>query len=208
MEVLRLNIEALSDGSVVLPTLSNVGRQASDVRLNLSDSLLDARITEMLTQKTEPLLAELAAIKVSQTEAIERAKAELRTELLGELAVQSDHNEEESLRQQLQETQEELKQTQEQPAIASQELDATNQKLTAAEQQLAEVRSQLDTERASRTQVEAQLSELQQNPATVIDLSGKAGEVVNLFRTLLPKDTKLPKNTMSKLREILEATED
>jgi len=208
MEVLRLNIEALSDGSVVLPTLSNVGRQASEVRLNLSDSLLDARITEMLTQKTEPLLAELAAIKVSQTEAIERAKAELRTELLGELAVQYDHNEEESLRQQLQETQEELKQTQEQPAIASQELDATNQKLTAAEQQLAEVRSQLDTERASRTQVEAQLSELQQNPATVIDLSGKAGFVVNLFRTLLPKDTKLPKNTMSKLREILEATED
>ncbi|MEG5175923.1 hypothetical protein [Microcoleus sp. B3-D7] len=73
---------------------------------------------------------------------------------------------------------------------------------------IRQLRSQLDTERAHRTQVEAQLSKLQQNPATVIDLSGKAGEVVNLFRTLLPKDTKLPKNTISKLREILEATED
>src|SRR6476469_2400429 len=120
----------------------------------------------------------------------------------------TDHNEDESLRQQLQQTQEELKQTQEELAIANQELDATNLQLTAAEQQLAELRSQLDTERASRTQVESQLSELQQNPAPAIDLSGKAGEVVNFLRTLLPKDTKLPKNTMSKLREILEATED
>jgi len=134
----------------------------------------------------------------------------------------TDHNEEESLRQQLQQTQEELKQTQEelkqtqeefkqaqeQLAIASQELDATNLQLTAAGQQLAELRSQLDIERADGTQVETQLSELQQNPAPMIDLSGKAGEVVNFFRTLLPKDTKLPKNTMSKLREILEATED
>ena len=127
----------------------------------------------------------------------------------------TDHNEEESLRQQLQQTQEELKQTQEefkqaqeQLAIASQELDATNLQLTAAEQQLAELLSQLDTERASRTQIEAQLSQLQQTPAPAIDLSDKAGEVMNFFRTLLPKDTKLPKNTMTKLREILEATED
>jgi hypothetical protein len=40
----------------------------------------------MLTRKTEPLLAELADIKTSQADAIERAKAEFRTELLGELA--------------------------------------------------------------------------------------------------------------------------
>src|SRR4028119_396213 len=45
MEVLRLNIEALSDGSVVLPTSANVRQQASNVRLNLSDSRLDERIT-------------------------------------------------------------------------------------------------------------------------------------------------------------------
>ncbi|AFZ10921.1 hypothetical protein Osc7112_6836 (plasmid) [Oscillatoria nigro-viridis PCC 7112] len=120
----------------------------------------------------------------------------------------TNRTDDEPLRQQLQQTQEELKQTQEQLAIASQEVDATNLQLPAAEQQLAELRSQLDTERASRTQVEIQLSELQQTPAPAINLSGKAGEVVNFFRTLLPKDTKLPKNTMSKLREILEATED
>ncbi len=69
--------------------------------------------------------------------------------------------------------------------------------------------------REDREKFEAQLAELQQrldaadqNPPPAIDLSGKAGELVNFFRTLLPKDTKLPKNTMSKLREILEATED
>jgi len=85
MEVLRLNIEALSDGSVVLPTPAEVRRQPSGVRHKLSDRLLDERITEMLTRKTEPILAELADIKASQADAIERAKAELRTELLGEL---------------------------------------------------------------------------------------------------------------------------
>jgi hypothetical protein len=52
------------------------------------------------------------------------------------------------------------------------------------------------------------LDEVEQNSAPVIDLSDKAGEVMNFFRTLLPKDAKLPKNTMTKLREILEATED
>jgi chromosome segregation ATPase len=57
-------------------------------------------------------------------------------------------------------------------------------------------------------ELRSQLAELQQNPAPAIDLSSRAGEIVNFFRTLLPKDTKLPKNTMSKLREILEATED
>ena len=57
-------------------------------------------------------------------------------------------------------------------------------------------------------ELRSQLAELQQNPAPAIDLSSRAGDIVNFFRTLLPKDTKLPKNTMSKLREILEATED
>jgi hypothetical protein len=87
MEVLRLNIEALSDGSVVLPTPAFVRQQPDEVRQQLSDSLLEARITEMLTRKTEPLLAEIADIKASQADAIERAGiAEFRTELLGELA--------------------------------------------------------------------------------------------------------------------------
>ena len=61
---------------------------------------------------------------------------------------------------------------------------------------------------ASRESVEAEPADVKQNPAAAIDLSGYAGDIVNFFRTLRPKDTKLPKNTMSKLREILEATED
>ena len=80
---------------------------------------------------------------------------------------------------------------------------------------IALLQSRLRQEREEREKLEAQLSELQQrldaadhNPPPAIDLSDKAGKVVNFFRTLLPKDTKLPKNTMSKLREILEATED
>jgi hypothetical protein len=85
MDIVRAGIEALSDGSVVLLAPAKVRQQPDDVRQNLSDSLLEARITEMLTCKTEPILAELADIKTSQADAIERAKAELRTELLGEL---------------------------------------------------------------------------------------------------------------------------
>jgi chromosome segregation ATPase len=96
------------------------------------------------------------------------------------------------------------------------------QKLKQTEEKLAEVtrdrdslKQQVETLTADRQQVEAQLSDLQkrldeveQNSAPAIDLSDKAGEVMNFFRTLLPKDTKLPKNTMAKLREILEPTED
>ncbi len=86
MDIVRAGIEALSDGSVVLPTPAFVRQQPDEVRQQLSDSLLEARITEMLTRKTEPLLAEIADIKASQADAIERAKTEFRTELLGELA--------------------------------------------------------------------------------------------------------------------------
>ena len=78
MEIVRAGIEALSDGSVVL-------HAPAEVKQNLSNDSLDARITVLLTRKTEPILAELADIKASQASAIERAKAELRTELLGEL---------------------------------------------------------------------------------------------------------------------------
>ena len=82
MDIVRAGIQALSDGSVVLPAPAFVRQQPDEVRQQLSDSLLSARITEMLTRKTEPLLAELADIKASQADAIERAGiAELRTEL-------------------------------------------------------------------------------------------------------------------------------
>ncbi|MEG4589112.1 hypothetical protein QUA54_28430 [Microcoleus sp. MOSTC5] len=68
IDIMRAGIEALSDGSVVLPAPTEVRQQPSEVRQSLSDSLLEERITEIVERKTE------------------QAKAELRTELLGELA--------------------------------------------------------------------------------------------------------------------------
>jgi hypothetical protein len=72
MDIVRAGIEALSDGSVVLPTPAEVRQQPDSVRQDLSDSLLDRRITEIIERKTEPLRAAL--------------KAELKAELLGESA--------------------------------------------------------------------------------------------------------------------------
>jgi hypothetical protein len=72
MDIVRAGIQALSDGSVVLPAPAFVRQQPDHVRHDLSDSLLDPRITEIIERKTEPLRAAL--------------KAELKAELLGESA--------------------------------------------------------------------------------------------------------------------------
>src|SRR4028119_1486197 len=64
MDIVRAGIEALSDGSVVLPAPAFVRQQSAGVRQKLSDSLLDARITEIVQRQTEPLFAEkFAAIE-------------------------------------------------------------------------------------------------------------------------------------------------
>ena len=68
MDIVRAGIEALADGSVVLRTPSSVKQQQSDVKQNLSDRLLEERITEIVLRQTE------------------QVKAELRAELLGEWA--------------------------------------------------------------------------------------------------------------------------
>jgi hypothetical protein len=63
IDIMRAGIEALNDGSVVLPATEEV-RQPFDVRQNMSDSVLEARITEIVQRQTEPLFAEkFAAIK-------------------------------------------------------------------------------------------------------------------------------------------------
>lgn len=67
IDIMRAGIEALNDGSVVLPPPEEVRQQPFDVRQNLSDSL-EQRIAEII----KPLRAEL--------------KAELKAELLGESA--------------------------------------------------------------------------------------------------------------------------
>ncbi|MEG4280520.1 hypothetical protein QUA62_24050 [Microcoleus sp. MON1_C1] len=197
MEVLWLNIEALSDGSVVLPTLSNVGRQASDVRLNLSNSLLDPRITEMLTQKTEPILAELADIKVSQAEAIERAKAELRTELLGELAsCLTDRTDDERLRQQL-----ELMPT-ENHQDYDQLLESSSATIDNQRKVVELLQSRLREERAEREKLEAKLAEPKQSPATVIELPEPA-DLLNQLKSKRKKSTA----SLSDIEKILEIIE-
>lgn len=58
IDIMRAGIEALNDGSVVLPAPEEVRQQPSDVRHNLSDSVLEARITEIVQRQTEPLFAE------------------------------------------------------------------------------------------------------------------------------------------------------
>ena len=72
IDIMRAGIEALSDGSVVLPAPAKVRQQPDDVRQSLSDSSLEARITEIVQRQTEPLRAAL--------------KAELKAEILGESA--------------------------------------------------------------------------------------------------------------------------
>ena len=72
IDIMRAGIEALSDGSVVLPAPAFVRQQPDDIRQSLSDSSLEARITEIVQRQTEPLRAAL--------------KAELKAELLGESA--------------------------------------------------------------------------------------------------------------------------
>lgn len=66
IEIMRAGIEALSNGAVVLPAPTETRQQPSEVRQNLSDSLLEKRITAIVDSKTQPLL-----------NAIEQLKAEL-----------------------------------------------------------------------------------------------------------------------------------
>ena len=64
IDIMRAGIEALNDGSVVLPAPAEVRQQPSDVRQILSDSLLEARIVEIVQRQTEPVFAEkFAAIE-------------------------------------------------------------------------------------------------------------------------------------------------
>ena len=84
MDIVRAGIEALSNGSVVLPAPAEVRQRPDEVRQQLFDNW-EERITEIIESKTEPLRAELEGIKTWQAGAIEQAKAELRVEL-GELA--------------------------------------------------------------------------------------------------------------------------
>jgi hypothetical protein len=76
MDIMRAGIEALSDGSVVLPTLTEVRQPVSD---NLDERITEIieRKTEGIERKTQLLLTELADIKASQASAISQLRAEM-----------------------------------------------------------------------------------------------------------------------------------
>ncbi len=78
LEIVRAGIEALSDGSIVLPAPATVRQTPSDVKQSVSDSVLDKRITEIVASKT-------SAVE-RKTEQLQTELAELRAQLLGELA--------------------------------------------------------------------------------------------------------------------------
>ena len=69
IDIMRAGIEALSDGSVVLPAPAEVRQQPDDVRQNLSDSSLEARITEIVQRQTDPLFSEKITSSASEVDA-------------------------------------------------------------------------------------------------------------------------------------------
>ena len=147
IDIMRAGIEALNDGSVVLPPPEFVRQQPDDVRQNLSDSSLEARITEIVQRQTEPLFAE----KFSALE-----------ERLGKLSAANDGGGDESLRQQ-------LKQTEEHLAEVTRARDELKQQLAT----LTANRSPRAAELASRQQLQAELDRtreelalLKENPPT------------------------------------------
>lgn len=93
---------------------------------------------------------------------------------------------------------------------------------TKLREEVRELGSQLATERADREELEgeladrdaviaqlrSELADLKQNSATASqdlpDLTEKAGELLSFFKSLLPKNTKLPNGTISKIEKILE----
>jgi len=169
IDIVRAGIEALSDGSVVLPP--EVRQQPSDVRHNLSDSLLDARITEIVERKTERL---------------QTALAELRAELVGQSVAVRENNDSESLRQQLAQTQEQL-------AITTQEFEeakTNNQRWRDAFKELEGERDNLEWKvgalRDENQRLQTDIRNLQQEPketdADFAKLQESSALVINNLR--------------------------
>jgi chromosome segregation ATPase len=171
MDIMRAGIEALNDGSVVLPAPAFVRQQPYDVRHNLSDSLLDARITEIVERKTERL---------------QTALAELRAELVGESVAVRENNDSGSLRQQLAQTQEQL-------AITTQEFEeakTNNQRWRDAFKELEGERDNLEWQvgalRDENQRLQADIRNLQQEPketdADFAKLQESSALVINNLR--------------------------
>lgn len=102
----------------------------------------------------------------------------------------ADRPNDEALRQQLKQTQEQLEEVMRDRDELKQQVET----LTADRRQL---QTELDRTRED-------LSDLKQNLASGSELPEKAGELLNLFKSLLPPKAKLPNGTISKIEKILE----
>ena len=157
MDIVRAGIQALSDGSVVLPTPAFVRQQPDGVR-QLSDSLLDARITEIIERKTELLRAAL--------------KAELKAELGGVRSL-TDSNDE-SLRQELQDANKQL----EALAAEREELVELKKQDKESEAELHREERSIELEKVRwQQQLSDVLVELADTKATILKQSDKIREL-------------------------------
>ena len=157
MDIVRAGIQALSDGSVVLPTPAFVRQQPDGVR-QLSDSLLDARITEIIERKTELLRAAL--------------KAELKAELGGVRSL-TDSNDE-SLRQELQDANKQL----EALAAEREELVELKKQVKESEAELHREERSIELEKVRwQQQLSDALAELADAKATILKQGDKIREL-------------------------------
>ena len=85
------------------------------------------------------------------------------------------------------------------------------EELEDAETARGELRLELADREKELEHLRSELSDLKQKSAAAsqdlpdaVDLSGKAGKLLSFFKTLLPKNIKLPSSTISKIEKILE----
>lgn len=103
---------------------------------------------------------------------------------------------------------EEIEQLESQVATASKkisELEGENsEQFAELKKQGAEI-EELKSELARRSEGKSEKSAAaSQDLPDAVDLSGKAGELLSFFKTLVPKNKKLPSSTISKIEKILE----
>ncbi|MEG5031292.1 hypothetical protein QUB36_29710 [Microcoleus sp. AT8-B1] len=90
-------------------------------------------------------------------------------------------------------------------------LESSSAIIHKSKEDLKILQTRLTQERVDREEVETELSDLKQKSATAggfPDLTEKSGELLSLFKSLLPAKAKLPNGLVSKIRKILEGTQD
>jgi len=89
-------------------------------------------------------------------------------------------------------------------AVAQAKNQRLHNDLNSLQAQVAELRSQLETERADRSEIEATLSELKQNPAPAATLSKKLAPDAAIILSELRAKRKKSKADLADLEVILE----